>query len=404
MRTVIRNGHILDTGRMKFSDPVTLTIENGLIAGVGDPASGDVEIDARGGFVMPGFIDAHVHFRLATLNFHVLTHWSEVEYGIAMPRLASDTLKRGFTTVRDIGGDVEGLKRAIDSGMIAGPRIIRAGRILSQTGGHGDIEGGELSVPNCACQMRHSAFGIVADGIEAVRKAARYNLREGSDFIKIVVSGGVATPRDPLDSIQYTPEEVRTAVTEASHRHTYVAAHAYSPESIIMAVENGVRTIEHGNLLDDAAAQAMVKANAILVPTLATYEAMEEMGEKLGLPKTNRDKNRLVLAAGEASLEIARRNGVTMGWGTDLIGEAQPRQRREFSIRAQVETAEQILHAMYLVNPTICPTSVPIGTIEAGAAGDIVISRVNPLDNIAALAEDDCLSHVIQAGKPVDLS
>lgn len=403
MRTVIRNGHILDTSRMQFSDPLTLTIENGLIAGIGDAAPGDVEIDAHGGFVMPGFIDAHVHFRLATLNFNTLTHWSEVEFGIAMPRLASDTLKRGFTTVRDLGGDIEGLKRAIDSGMIAGPRIIRAGRILSQTGGHGDIESGDLSVPNCACQMRHSAFGIVADGVEAVRKAARHNLREGSDFLKIVVSGGVATPRDPLDSIQYTPEEVRSAVTEARHRHTYVAAHAYSPESIMMAVENGVHTIEHGNMLDDAAAQAMVKAGAILVPTLATYEAMEEMGEQLGLPKTNRDKNRLVLAAGESSLEVARRNGVTIGWGTDLIGEAQPRQRREFSIRSGVETAEQILHAMYMVNPSICPTDVKIGTIEPDAAGDIVISRVNPLDNIAALAEDDCLSHVLQAGRPVDL-
>ena len=180
-------------------------------------------------------------------------------------------------------------------------------------------------------------------------------------------------------------------MTEARHRHTYVAA------------ENGVRTIEHGNMLDDAAAKAMVKAGAILVPTLSTYEAMEDMGERLGLPQTNRDRNRLVLAAGEASLEIARRNGAPMGWGTDLIGEAQPRQRREFAIRAKVESAEQILHAMYVVNPTICPSSLPIGTIEAGAADDIVISRVNPLENIAALAEDDCLSHVIQAGKLVDL-
>lgn len=400
MKTLIRNGHFLDVNSMTFSSLSDLTIVDGVISGA-ESVDSDVEIDACGGFVMPGFIDAHVHFRLASFNFHELTHWSEVEYGIAMQRLARETLQRGFTTVRDLGGDVEGLKRAIDTGMIEGPRIIRAGRMLSQTGGHGDIESGHLSVPNCACQMRHSAFGIVADGADAVRKAARHNLRDGSDFLKIHVSGGVATPRDPLNSIQYTPEEIRVAVTEATHRHTYVAAHAYSPESIKMAVENGVLTIEHGNMLDESSAKAIFDANSILIPTLATYEAMHEMGERLGLPKANQDKNQIVFEAGIGSLEIARRFDVKMGWGTDLIGEAQQRQRREFAIRAQIETPEQILHSMYVVNPTICATELPIGIIQPGAAGDLVISKINPLENIAALAQDDCISHVIKAGSLV---
>jgi imidazolonepropionase-like amidohydrolase len=204
MRTLIKNGHLLDTKTMEMSEEQALVIEDGLITTIGEKPRGHIDLtfDAKGSFVLPGFIDAHVHFRLASMDFRRLTKWSEVEYGIVMARLARETLLRGFTTVRDVGGDVSGLQRAIKSGEAQGPRIISAGRFISQTGGHGDVEGGVRAVPDCACQMRHTAFGIVADGVDAVRKAARHNLREGSDFLKIHVSGGVATPSDPLDSVQ----------------------------------------------------------------------------------------------------------------------------------------------------------------------------------------------------------
>ncbi len=404
MRTVIRNGHVLDTHAMEMRGESTIVIEDGRIASVGEEPSGpaDHEIDARGQYVLPGFIDAHVHFRLATLDFRRLAVWTEVEYGIAMARLARETLQRGFTTVRDIGGDVAGLIRAIRDGAAQGPRIFHAGRMLSQTGGHADAEGGARPVPQCACEMRHTAFGIVADGADAVRKAARHNLRDGVDFIKVHVSGGVATPSDPLDSIQYTPDEISAAVEEARHRHTYVAAHAYSAESISMAVANGVHTIEHGNLLDRHAARAMEEAEAVLVPTLATYEAMHEFGERLGLPKVNIDKNKVIYDAGLSSLEIAREAGVTMGWGTDLIGETQSRQNREFAIRAEVEPAKDILRSMYIVNARLCRLEGEIGVIAPGAAGDLVVSKANPLDDITALADPaKTLTAVLQAGKPV---
>jgi len=401
VRLAIVNGHVLDTSDMTLSELTSVVVEGENILAVGDAVRADIVIDARGGFILPGFIDAHVHFRLATLDFHALEKWSEVEYGLAMGNLARETLHRGFTTVRDLGGDVEGLMRAIDRGTADGPRIVRAGRMLSQTGGHGDAESGPRPVPDCACQMRHTAFGIVADGVDAVRKAARHNLRDGSDFLKIHVSGGVASPSDPLESIQYTPEEVAAVVQEAEHRQTYVAAHAYSPKSIIMAVENGVHTIEHGNLIDDEAAIAMFARGAILVPTLSTYEAMDVFGERYGLPRANREKNRKVLDAGLASLEIARRHGVTLGFGTDLIGETQSRQRREFAIRAEVETAKQILHSLYLVNAQLCRGGGRLGTVIAGAAGDLVVSRSNPLEDIAGLANDNALSAVVKAGKIV---
>jgi imidazolonepropionase-like amidohydrolase len=402
MRIAIENGHLFDTETLDFTGEATLILEDGVIAGIGEKAaSADLRIDANGQYVMPGLIDAHIHLRLATMDFRKLAAWSEVEFGLHMARLARETLERGFTSVRDIGGEVEGIIRAISSGLLEGPRITRAGRMISQTGGHGDAEGGARSVPDCACQMRHTAFGIVADGADAVRKAARHNLRDGSDFLKIHVSGGVATPSDPLECTQYTAEEIAAAVTEARNRHTYVAAHAYTPDAIKLAVANGVHSIEHGNLIDKEAAEAVAKAGAVMVPTLATYEAMFEFGAALKLPARNREKNKAVYDAGLASLEIAREAGVTLGFGTDLIGETQNRQNREFAIRAEVEPARDILRAVYHVNPALCRLEGKAGTLAPGAFGDVVIARRNPCEDIRHLADAAVFSHIIKDGKPV---
>ena len=406
MRTIIRNGHLFEVEALDFAAEQTLVIEAGRVVAWGE--GGEVDetdaqiVDARGAFVLPGFVDAHVHFRLTTLDFRKLSQMTEVEFGIAMARLAKETVERGFTTVRDTGGDLRGLLRAIRDGAIVGPRIVRSGLMISQTGGHGDVDGGEREVPDCACQMRHSALGIVADGPDAVRKAARHLLRDGSDFLKIHVSGGVASPSDPLDCIQYTPDEVRVVVEEAEHRRTYVAAHAYLPESIQMAVEGGVHSIEHGNLIDEATAQLMAAKGAVLVPTLVTYEAMRELGAALGLPEKNRAKNETVFQAGLRSLEIASAAGVEMGFGTDLIGESQTRQSREFAIRGEVQSAADILKSMYIVNPRLLALEGEVGTLAPGARGDVVISRENPLEKIECLADSgNALSHVIQAGQVV---
>jgi len=404
MRTAIENGTVLDTATMEFVGERTVVIDDGIIVDVTEQyrGSADSVVDASGAFVVPGLIDAHVHFRLATMDFRLLSRFSEVEFGIRMATLARETVERGFTTVRDLGGDVSGLIRAIDRGVTGGPRIIRAGRMLSQTGGHADIEGGPREVPSCACAMRTTAFGIVVDGPDAVRKAARHNLREGSDFLKIHVSGGVATPSDPLESVQFTSDEISVAVVEAAHRQTYVAAHAYSPESIQLAVEAGVHSIEHGNMLDDASAATIASADAVLVPTLATYEAMDQLGEKLGLPAANREKNTTVYNAGLASLEVARRHGVTMGFGTDLIGESQVRQNRELLIRHEVEPAVDILRSMWITNSRLCHLEGLIGTLDPGAYGDVVVSRVNPLEDLTSFADPTtAFTHVIQGGRTI---
>ncbi len=404
MTTVIRNGHVLDTATMTFSDSADVVIEGGVITDVGTKlsAKADVVVDAAGQFVVPGLIDAHVHFRLATLNFRALEKWSEVEFGIAMARLAHDTVRRGFTTVRDLGGEVNGLIRAISRGDAVGPRIVRAGHMLSQTGGHGDTAGGHLDIPTCACALRTNSFSIVADGPEAVRKAARHLFRDGSDFLKMHASGGVATPMDPLENVQYTSEEIRVAVVEAEHRKTYVAAHAYTPEAIALAITNGVKSIEHANLVDRSTAQLIAEHDAIVVPTLVTYKAMNDFGRRLGLPEANITKNRIVYESGLSSLEELLRAGVTMGFGTDLIGETQGMQNEEMVIRSEVQSASDILRSIWVVNPRLCRMEGKIGTLIPGAFGDLVVSKVNPLEDIFKFSDhQNSLTHVVAGGQVV---
>ena len=408
MRLVVQNAQTFDTDALDFVGERTIVVEDGDIVAVDAgpdaraAASADRFVDARGAWVLPGLIDAHVHFRLATLDFRRLAAMSEVEWGIVMARLARETIERGFTSVRDTGGDLTGLMSAIARGETLGPRIVTAGRMISQTGGHGDVDSADRPVPDCACQMQHSAFGIVADGVDAVRKAARHLLREGSDFLKLHVSGGVASPSDPIDCVQYTPDEVEAAVVEADHRRTYVCAHAYLPEAIEMAVRSGVRVIEHGNLVDEPTAALMAARDTIMVPTLVTYAAMADLGAKLGLPKRNLEKNQSVLEAGLRSIELAVDAGVELGWGTDLLGESQPWQGREFAIRGEIQAPRELLGSMFQTNPKLLRREGRIGRIEPGAVGDLVIAKANPLDDVGVLADPTkCLSHVVQAGRVV---
>lgn len=401
MIVTISNGNVLDTDSMTMTGERHVTIEDDRIVDVSDrEPTGHIDrrIDARGRFVLPGFIDAHVHHVITTMDFPRLMRLTPVELALGMARLAEATVQRGFTTVRDTGGNARGLIRAIDTGLCAGPRIIAAGRAISQTGGHGDFSPSDSEeATTCACEMHRNNLSVIADGPDAVRKAVRIELRDGSRFIKIMSSGGVASPSDPFDAIQYTAEEVRAATVETDHRHTYTTSHAYQPEAISLAIENGVRCIEHGNLLDEPTARRMAELDVVMVPTLVTYQAMAEMGAKAGMPQRNLDKNGGVFELGRSSIGVAKQAGVALGFGTDLLGEAQPWQNREFAIRAELEPAVDVLRSMYQVNARLCGLQGQIGVVKPGAAADLVVSDVNPLENLAALAEPEAVLHTVIA-------
>jgi imidazolonepropionase-like amidohydrolase len=274
--------------------------------------------------------------------------------------------------------------------------------MLSQTGGHGDLRGSVVDPPECGCQIITSPYAHVADGPSAVRKAARQSLRDGSDFIKIHTSGGVASPSDPLDSVQYTAEEVSTIVTEAEHRHTYVTAHAYSPESMRLAADNGVACLEHGNLVDAATASHLAGLGTTVVPTLVTYWAFRDHAEKFGFPERNQTKNDGLFEQGRAAIGLFRDAGVELGFGTDLLGEAQPYQNQEFAIRAELEPAVDVLRSMYVTNVRLCDLVGKIGTVSPGAHGDLVVTDVDPLEDLAALADPEAaLAAVVQGGRPI---
>ncbi|MDH3294043.1 MAG: amidohydrolase family protein [Acidimicrobiia bacterium] len=406
MRTLIVNGTMLDTGSMTLVGERHLVLEGDRIVDVTESrptVEADQTIDAAGRFVMPGFVDAHVHHVITSVDFPRMLRESPVERALGMARLAEGMVRRGFTTVRDAAGDVSGLIRAINAGMCRGPRIARAGRCLSQTGGHGDLApADQLADGVCACQLHSNELSHVADGPDAVRLAARAELRAGSDFIKIMSSGGVASPSDPFDAIQYTADEVRAVTVETDHRHTYTSAHAYQPDAIMLAIENGVRCIEHGNLLDTPTAARMAELGVTMVPTLVTYQVMNENGAKFGLPERNLEKNQGVFEHGQRSIEVARSAGVELGFGTDLLGELQPWQNREFAIRAELEPAADVLDSMYRVNVGLCRAEGEIGRLEPGYSADVVVANVDPLANLAGLAEPDAaLAAVVHRGSLV---
>jgi len=405
MRTVVRNGVVYEPLAGKHLGERTVVIEDGTIVEVVEGKwSGevDVDLDARGRHVLPGFVDGHVHLSIHTMDFRRASREWDFERALAVAALSEATVRRGFTTVRDTGGDLRGLKQSIRRNLCGGPRIVSAGHMLSQTGGHGDLRGSVVDPPECGCQIITSPYAHVADGPSAVRKAARQSLRDGSDFIKIHTSGGVASPSDPLDSVQYTPEEVSTIVTEAEHRHTYVTAHAYSPESMRLAADNGVACLEHGNLVDAATASHLAGLGTTVVPTLVTYWAFRDHAEKFGFPERNQAKNDGLFEQGRAAIGLFRDAGVELGFGTDLLGEAQPYQNQEFAIRAELEPAVDVLRSMYVTNVRLCDLEGKIGTVSPGAHGDLVVTDVDPLEDLAALADPEAtLAAVVQGGRPI---
>jgi imidazolonepropionase-like amidohydrolase len=388
MLTVIANASIIDVEIGEYIDARFIVIENGTIRELSkaDPRlSGASLIDVGGATVMPGLIDAHVHVIAHSADLTALPRQSAFNVAARASKTLREMLHRGFTTVRDVGGCDFGLARAVDEGYFAGPRIVFGGKALSATAGHGDMRAAAQDLEDHAYAV--PSLGRRCDGVDAVRAAARDEVRRGAHHIKIMASGGIASPTDRIDSDQFSEAEIAAVVDEARMANLYVVAHAYTSRSIERCVRNGVRSIEHGNLLNEETARLMKERGAFLVPTLATYRALADEGVKAGLPAELADKIATVLDAGIRSVEIAHRTGIPMAYGTDLLGNMHRRQLTEFTLRSEVVPNADLLRSATTVAAKLLRIDDSVGKIADGFAADIIAFRGDPLTDISVLAD-----------------
>ncbi len=371
-------------------------VADGRIVSVGGPPQpADQVIDARGGTVLPGLIDVHCHAYGIGLDMLAIESRPLSYVALAAARRLARVLQRGFTTVRDPAGGDAGLARAIAENLIPSPRYLWTGAALSQTGGHGDARGPDSET--CPCYAHGSE---VVDGVDPLRKAVRERFRRGAHAIKIMTSGGVMSLADPIRIPQYSAEEIRAVTDEAARRGSYVAAHAYSPEAIRHSVDNGVRTIEHGNLLDAETAAAMAAAGAFLVPTLACYDAMERRGAEIGMAAVSRQKNREVLESGQKAVELARAAGVRVGFGTDLMGLLEDEQLNGLRLQSEVDGIWTALRSATSVNAELIGRP-DLGRVAAGCVADLLILDGNVADTPSVVWAPAAERTILQGGQVV---
>jgi imidazolonepropionase-like amidohydrolase len=399
-RTVFRNAALLDPARGEIEPDRSLVSDAGRIVDIGGPglSAGDARsIDVRGMTLMPGLVDAHVHVTAVTANLATMAEWSPYYVAARAAEVLSGMLSRGFTTVRDVGGADYGIAEALDEGYLVGPRVLFGGKALSQTGGHADTRSrGRMAMDPCELTP---TLGVVCDGPDQVRLAARHQLRRGASHLKLMLGGGVASPTDRVDSTQFSLEEIRAAVEEAEAANRYVAGHAYAARAINRGLQCGVRSIEHGNLMDASCVDLFLEHAAFYVPTLVTYSALAEKGLDYGLPVDSHRKVFDVLDAGLHALELAHRAGVSIAFGTDLLGPMHAWQSREFAIRAEVQPAADILRSATSVGAKLVNLDGQIGTLAPDAFADLIVVDGNPLEDIRCLSEPErSIKLVMKAG------
>ncbi|GAA3732616.1 imidazolonepropionase-like amidohydrolase [Spinactinospora alkalitolerans] len=367
-----------------------LLVRDGLIAdhGRGEAPGADAEvIDLGGASLLPGLVDAHVHATALSADLGSVSDRSPSYVAAYAARSLTDMLHRGFTTVRDVGGGDHGLADAIADGLFDGPRLLFGGKALSQTGGHGDFRprGRHGRDAHGCCP----GAGLVCDGPIEFRRAAREQLRTGAHHVKIMLSGGVASPTDRIDSTQSADDEIRAVVEEAEAANRYVTGHAYTARAVNRGLRLGVRCIEHGNLIDESSVGLFVDNDAYLVPTLVTYRELSRQGARNGLPPESQAKVDTVLTRGLDALRLAHEAGVNLVFGTDLLGAMQAHQNEEFAIRAQVQPAPDVLRAATGTAARLLGLEGRIGTLRPGAHADLIAVEGDPLADVSVLADPE---------------
>jgi len=367
------------------------------------PAGAQV-IDVGKRTLMPGLIDAHMHAYASDVNMFKVEALGPGYRTAHAVRMLGWALDCGFTTVRDVGGGDYSLARAIADGLVRSPRYFYSGKVLSMTGGHGDMRRVE-EVPDykamCACGVFNS-FCKIADGVDECLRATREELRQGAHCIKIMGSGGVASPTDPIWMNQYREDEIRAIVGECTERRSYASAHCHPASAVRRCVEYGVRSIEHGTLIDDDTARFVAKSASTIVPTMAIIFALVELGAKLGFPPESLEKAHYAFKEALTGLDKMRKAGVKVGYGTDLLGVTYTQQCREFTLRSEVFTPVELLRQATSNNAELMMMEGRIGCVSPGAYADLIVVDGDPLKDIGLLANDGrSLAAVVKGGEVV---
>ena len=400
---LFRNLNLLDPRWNEARGGYEVLVEGDLIKEVSSKpikAAKAQVVDCGKRTLMPGLIDCHVHVFLVEVNIRNLENMPLTLLTARAADLMKGMIDRGFTTVRDTGGADWGIKAAVDAGLIAGPRLFISGRAIGPTGGHSDSRRRTDTGASCGCCNAMVYCMAVADGPDEVRKLVREQMRQGADQVKIMCSGGVASPYDPLDSLQFSEAEIAAATDEAKNFGRYVLAHAYSPEAITRAVTNGVRTIEHGNLIDAKSAKLLKSTGGYMVANLVTYFVMKEKAAQFGMTADMLAKNDIVLDGALRSLEICKAAGVKVGYGSDLLGQLQVEQSREFMFRAEVLKPLEIIRQATTVGAEILRQEGKLGIVEPGAFADLIVVDGNPLKKLELFLDQGAhLPVIMKAGK-----
>jgi imidazolonepropionase-like amidohydrolase len=400
--TVFRNATVLDPERGELRGDQAVLVVDDRIAEVAATAEvrtanpGRV-VDVRGRTLLPGLVDAHVHVYVQSMDLSLVESWLPSYLVPKAAKALGEMLRRGFTTVRDVGGADFALAQAIDEGLVAGPRLIHGGPALSQTGGHGDFRSrGDFGTHGC---LRCPTIFRLADGPDEVRRVVRDVLRGGAHHIKMMLSGGVLSPTDSISSVQYTGEEIAVAVREARAAGKYVTGHTFLAEAINSALRQGVRCIEHGNFIDDTSVELFTGHDAFLVPTLTIVRAINELGPAMGLGAEVLAKSAEVFEAGMTALERAHRGGVNLVYGTDLLGDLQTRQLEELTLRAEVQPLPDLIRSATTTPARLLGMAGEIGVIAPGAYADLLVVDGDPLTDLSVLtAPERHLNLVMKAG------
>jgi imidazolonepropionase-like amidohydrolase len=398
-----RNCTLLDCTGADPAPGSTVLVDGERIAGItrgGAPTlPRDAErIECDGRTLMAGLTDAHVHAAIIETDPAVARRDAPATVALRIAAVLEQTLSAGFTTVRDAFGLDWGFAQATARGLVRGPRILFSGSCLSQTGGHGDwrephhqhapIEG----IPGLVAMPR------ICDSPDAMRRAAREQLRTGAHVIKIMGGGGCMSPTDELEHTQFTIEEMAAACYEARTVGKLAMAHVYTPQGIKNALTAGVRSIEHGNFLDEESAAAIKRAGAWFVPTLTTYELISQFGAAQGIPRNMLDKIDKAKAGGAQSLAVARAAGIPIASGSDVLAAMQPFKALELSLKAAVLGPHEAILSATRTNAALFGLADQIGTVEPGKRADLILVDGQPLDDIALLQNAENVRLVMRDG------